>query len=172
MTRFRILTLRRALCGLTLSFILAACDGDGALRPAGPDMEDMAGTDTVIAQDPPARDTLRIVEAPPRTCTMQLGILMARLVDAAGRPVEGAEVEVSRPDGLSARVSQIDAIRLGTGMHMVFTDGLLPLEADGTWITAHFRKDGKTHAQEYRLGHDGCHFFLLAAPPDTVRTGW
>ena len=103
-----------------------------------------------------------------RMCTMELRILMARLEDAAGRPVEGATVAVNDPHGRTRMVEQ--GISL-PGMHTVFTDGLLNLDPDGTEITARFSKDGRIHDEVYRLATDGCHFQVLSAP-DTVRTGW
>ena len=106
---------------------------------------------------------------PKQVCTMSLHILMARLVDASGRPVEGATVVVSDPEGRTRTVEQYSPPM--PGLHTVFMDGTLPLSREGTPITARFSKDGKHHSETYLLATDGCHFHTLSAP-DTVRTLW
>jgi hypothetical protein len=164
MLRSRKHPLRRALPGLALSLILAACETEAPLRPSHDAAEEH------VVQDPKAKDTIRIVEAP-IACTLEQNIMMAYVVDGAGRPVGGAEVEVSRPDGRTKRVEQ-GPTTFGPGYYTVFIGGFLPLDTAGTRITARFSKDGRSHTEEYLLRDEGCHHFSVLSAPDTVRTEW
>ena len=103
----------------------------------------------------------------PRACTAMYAYVTVRVVDEAGRPLDGlTATSTNKRTGEVLR--REDASPFGEGVYAVATDGHLHrLDEDGDPF--HFRAEGGGRVAEadFVIGSDGCHV-VRREGPETV----
>ena len=107
-------------------------------------------------------------DAGQRMCTMDFRSVGFTLVDAAGRPVPGARVDVRRTDGSLVETDESTTPPGGVGGRYTVADDGTRVVPSGETLTVNAARDGRAIAATYRIGHDGCHVTKISGA-DTLR---
>jgi len=113
------------------------------------------------AQMTEKRDELRRAA---RVCDMRYALLLLKVVDRAGAPVEGVRMTLRR-DGVASPLHEEST---GPGGQVTLAEdgdlGRMPAARSGYTVT--LRKGGKIRRVKMELGADaaGCHIALLSGP--------
>ena len=133
----------------------------------------------------PAAETPPDLGSGGMACTMEFRTYGVTLVDAAGRLVPGAAVDVRRSDGSTLRcatddergclrpdaaIPSADPPEVPGPYHVIMTDGVRVAPAGETFTVNARAPGGEAVAATYRFRFDGCHVRKVAGA-DTLRFG-
>jgi len=99
-----------------------------------------------------------------RACDMRYALLMLKVVDGSGAPVEGVQMTLRR-DGVDAPL-HADSTGAGGQVTLAEDSDLGRIPAARSDYTVTLRKGGKIRRVKMQLGADaaGCHIALLSGP--------